>query len=70
VEACPAAAIEFGDLDDETSAVSKAAGNPETFRLLSALGTGTKVYYRSRRPWVRQLAEKDPAKSRKEALHG
>ena len=56
VEACPAAAIVFGDLDDPGSAVSKAAAGEGTFRLLEKLGTDPKVVYRSGRAWVRDAA--------------
>jgi Fe-S-cluster-containing dehydrogenase component len=56
VEACPAEALVFGDLSDPESEVAQLARSPEAFRLLERLGTGSKVYYRSRRPWVRQAA--------------
>ncbi len=61
VEACPAAAITFGDLLDEESEVHRLSQRGESFRLLERLGTGPKVYYTSEREWVRALAEKDPA---------
>lgn len=51
VEACPAQAIEFGDLNDAAfAAKARAAG---AFRLLEPLGTGPKVYYRTGRAEVR-----------------
>ena len=55
-EACPTAAIRFGDLADANSEVSQAARSPQSFRLLERLGTDAAVYYTSEREWVRQLA--------------
>lgn len=50
-EACPAQAIEFGDLNEKGyRAKAEAAG---AFRLLSTLGTGPKVHYKTARPEVR-----------------
>jgi molybdopterin-containing oxidoreductase family iron-sulfur binding subunit len=60
-ESCPTGAIRFGDLNDGTSEVAKAARTPEAFRLLARLGTEPKIYYTSKRPWVRALAEPHPA---------
>ena len=57
VEACPAGAIVFGDLDDPESEVARLAEAPGSFRLLERLGTGAKVYYRTERDWVRRLAD-------------
>jgi len=54
VEACPAKAITFGDLADEQSEVAQLARSEGAFRLLEKLGTESKVYYRSERPWVHQ----------------
>jgi molybdopterin-containing oxidoreductase family iron-sulfur binding subunit len=62
VEACPAGAIQFGDLDDAASAPAQAAAKPESFRLLEKLGTAPKIYYRSKRAWVREIG--------KEQVHG
>lgn len=45
VEACPARARIFGDLDDPESAVSKAIAERETMRLLEEMGSEPKVYY-------------------------
>jgi molybdopterin-containing oxidoreductase family iron-sulfur binding subunit len=56
-EACPAQAISFGDLRDETSEVARSAKDPRAFRLLERLGTDPKVYYHSSRPWVRALGQ-------------
>jgi len=60
VEACPTGAIHFGDLNDPTSDVAKAHGQPESFRLLEKLGTDPKIYYQSKREWVRE-AGKEPS---------
>jgi molybdopterin-containing oxidoreductase family iron-sulfur binding subunit len=70
VEACPAQAITFGDLADEKSEVARAARADNSFRLLERLGTEPKVYYRSNRPWVHQMAQKDMADKGKEPVRG
>lgn len=57
VAACPAQAITFGDLNDASSEVKRTASEPESFRLLEELETDSKIYYRTSRAWVRQLAE-------------
>jgi molybdopterin-containing oxidoreductase family iron-sulfur binding subunit len=53
VEACPARAITFGDLNDAQAEVTRRAHETNTFRMLASIGTETKVYYRSRFDWVR-----------------
>jgi molybdopterin-containing oxidoreductase family iron-sulfur binding subunit len=58
VESCPTGAIRFGDLNDKSSDVARTSREPEAFRLLARLGTGPKVYYKSKRPWVRALADR------------
>ena len=55
-EACPTAAIIFGDLADAQSAVAKAAKSRSAFRLLEGIGTQAGVYYTSERAWVRDMA--------------
>jgi len=70
VEACPTQAITFGNLADENDPAAKAARSPEAFRLLARLGTEPKVYYKSKRPWVRALAEPSSAPGRQEVKHG
>ncbi len=54
VEACPSRALSFGDASDASSEVARLAKEPESFRLLAALGTGPKVVYRSSDPTVRE----------------
>jgi molybdopterin-containing oxidoreductase family iron-sulfur binding subunit len=66
-QACPAGAITFGDLNNPKHQVTQLAqpdtnhgGKPRAknvFRLLERLGTNTKVYYHSRREWVRRLGD-------------
>jgi Fe-S-cluster-containing dehydrogenase component len=68
-EACPTAAVQFGDLADPKSEISQAARSPSAFRLLEKLGTQPKVFYKSNRPWVRAIAEHHPALS-PEVKHG
>ncbi len=58
VEACPTGALTFGDLNDPASQVSQLARGQDSFRLLERLGTDPKIYYRSKRRWVRELAER------------
>jgi len=50
-EACPTGAIRFVDLNAQ-------APDSLHFRLLERLGTDPKIYYRSRKEWVRRLAER------------
>ena len=57
VEACPTGAIQFGNLADPNDPVSQAVHSPEAFRMLARLGTGPKLYYKSKEAWVRALAE-------------
>ena len=45
VEACPADAMKFGDLDDPYDEVSQLADSRRAFRLLEDLGTEPKVVY-------------------------
>jgi Fe-S-cluster-containing dehydrogenase component len=69
VESCPTGAIRFGNLADTNDPISQEVKSPEAFQLLARLGTAPKVYYKSREPWVRNLAE--PESGRKsEAQHG
>ncbi len=56
-EACPAQAITFGDLNNPDHAVSKLIKSPYAFRLLERLNTKPKVYYLSKRDWVRKKAD-------------
>ena len=45
VQACPARALIFGDLEDSITAASRLAHSPRAYRLLEDLGTAPKVYY-------------------------
>ena len=69
VEACPTNAIHFGNLADPNDPVSTESRSSEAFRLLAKLGTEPKLYYRSKEPWVRALAESSSAHS-SEVQHG
>lgn len=57
VEACPAKAMVFGNLNDPHSEVVEWTKNPFAFRLLEKLGTEPKVYYISSQDWVRRSAD-------------
>ncbi len=70
VEACPAGAIGFGDLADENSGVGRVVRSGEAFRLLERLKTDPKIYYRTKRAWVRKLAQKDLDMPGKETING
>ena len=69
VEACPAGAIRFGDLNDRSSELAAARQDPGSFRLLEKLGTDPKIYYHSKRDWVRQIAH-SPRPGGKENVRG
>ena len=66
-QACPAGAIQFGDLNNPEHKVHQVAKpdnahggrprNPKVFRLLERLGTNPKVYYMTERDWVRRLGD-------------
>jgi molybdopterin-containing oxidoreductase family iron-sulfur binding subunit len=56
-QACPAGAINFGDLNNPEHTVYKLKKDPNAFRLLEKLGTNPKVYYVSSRDWVRKAAD-------------
>ncbi|MHB0968524.1 MAG: 4Fe-4S dicluster domain-containing protein [Thermoanaerobaculia bacterium] len=70
VEACPTKAITFGDLADRSTEVAKLASSADAFRLLEKLGTEPKIYYRSRRAWVRRLGDADVAQVEKGTARG
>ena len=69
VEACPANAITFGDLNDAESEVAKAARSQRSFQLLARLGTEPKVYYQSDDEWIRRLGDSNPSPA-SEVAHG
>lgn len=78
-QACPAGAITFGDLNNPKHAVHQMVKpdnthggkpkNPEAFRLLERLGTNPKVYYLSKKPWVRRAGD-NYVKNEGKAQHG
>ncbi len=70
VQACPAGAIQFGDLNDPASAPAVACAGSESFRLLESLHTGAKVYYRSSREWVHEIAKAPHPAARREERRG
>ena len=45
VDVCPVKALIFGDIEDETSPVSKYVNKNAGFKLLEDLGTDPSVYY-------------------------
>jgi molybdopterin-containing oxidoreductase family iron-sulfur binding subunit len=63
VEACPTGAIRFGNVEER-------AQEPNAFRILEKLGTEPKIYYRSKRDWVRRIAEGPRPGARKEEHRG
>ncbi len=56
-EACPAKAITFGDLNNPEHKVHQLIKSPYAFRLLERLGTEPKVYYLSKKDWVRKMGD-------------
>ncbi len=44
-QSCPANAITFGDLNDETSRVAKLAGDPRAYTVFEKLGTVPSIHY-------------------------
>jgi molybdopterin-containing oxidoreductase family iron-sulfur binding subunit len=69
VEACPTGAIHFGDLNDPASAVAMEAAKAESFRLLEKLNTQPKIYYRSKKDWVREISAAPQPGAGKEKIH-
>ncbi len=70
VAACPTQAITFGDLDDAGADVTRQAAAPEAFQMLASLNTGSKIYYRSERQWVRHIAAAPLVQIGKGERHG
>ena len=58
VQACPAKARTFGDLDNPEHAVYKLARSPRAFRLLPELGTYPKVIYLQEGAWESEPLQK------------
>ncbi len=69
-QSCPTGAIVFGDLNDSGSRVSQLKNEPGTFRILESLGTESKVYYHTKREWLRRLVDRQISSEHKEAVHG
>jgi len=63
VEACPARARTFGNLDDPTHKVAKLVRSPRAFRLLPELNTQPKVHYLSEGDWLSESVESAPGGS-------
>jgi len=55
-EACPTRAIRFGNLDAPAADVALGSQDPDSFRLLESIDTDPKIYYRSKKKWVREAA--------------
>jgi molybdopterin-containing oxidoreductase family iron-sulfur binding subunit len=55
-EACPTGAIRFGNLDETSGEVARGSEDPNSFRMLESIDTDPKIFYRSRRQWVREIA--------------
>lgn len=69
-ESCPSGAITFGDLDDPRSKVAELAKDPDTFGILAVLGTKPKVFYKTKRQWVRAVVNREVQKEQEEIVHG
>lgn len=67
-EACPTGAIIFGDLNNPEHKVSKLIKSKYAFRLLEKLGTEPKVYYLSKRQWVRRQGDNQLQQENKEEV--
>ncbi len=56
-QSCPSGAITFGDLDNPDHEVHTLKKDKNAFRLLERLDTNPKVYYVSKREWVRRAGD-------------
>lgn len=70
VESCPAGAMVFGDLNDPSCEAARLAGSANAFQLLPQLDTGPKIYYLSKRQWVRRNTDRAAARPRKKVGRG
>ena len=70
VEACPNGAIQFGNLNDSAAATAQSAHQPGSFRMLESLGTDPKIYYQSKKNWVREISSAPRPGSAKENARG
>ncbi len=57
VEICPTGALTFGDLNNPEHRVYRMSRDPHAFRLLERLGTQPKVFYTTRRRWIRWMSD-------------
>ena len=48
--------LRFGNLDVPAAEVARGSQDPNSFRLLESIGTDPKIYYRSKKKWVREAA--------------
>ena len=62
--------ITFGDLNDPAERGRPARRRPELLPAAAGLGTEPKVYYRSRKPWVRELAPAGGRPAKRRSIHG
>lgn len=56
-EACPADAIQFGDIDDPTTEIHELVESPRSFVIKPGLGQKPKVFYLSEKEPLRHLAK-------------
>jgi molybdopterin-containing oxidoreductase family iron-sulfur binding subunit len=56
VEACPTRAIRFGNLNEPSDHVARGSRDANAFRLLESIDTDPKIYYQSKKKWVREIA--------------
>ncbi len=69
-QACPTGAIVFGDLNNPDHQVNKLSKSKYAFRLLEKLGTEPKVYYLSKREWVRRQGDNQLEQENKKEVKG
>ena len=70
VEACPSGAIHFGNLNDPATETAQGAHLPDSFRMLESLGTDPKIYYLSKKNWVREISRAPRPGTGKESSRG
>jgi Fe-S-cluster-containing dehydrogenase component len=70
VEACPNGAITFGNLNDSATEVAQGSRQPNSFRMLESLETDPKIYYQSKKSWVREISSAPRPGAAKEKNRG